>query len=97
MAVTVKDVDHVAALARLSFTDEEKATLVAQLNQILAYMGQLNRLETGDVEPLSHVVDLSNVFRDDVLRASLPREEILKNAPAHTEKFFKVPKVISDR
>jgi aspartyl-tRNA(Asn)/glutamyl-tRNA(Gln) amidotransferase subunit C len=97
MAVTVKDVDHVAALARLSFTDEEKATLVAQLNQILAYMEQLNRLETGDVEPLSHVVDLSNVFRDDVLRASLPREEILKNAPAHTEKFFKVPKVISDR
>ena len=97
MAVTVKDVDHVATLARLSFTNEEKTRLVAQLNQILAYMEQLNRLETGDVEPLSHVVDLSNVFRDDVLRASFPREEILKNAPAHTEKFFKVPKVISDR
>jgi aspartyl-tRNA(Asn)/glutamyl-tRNA(Gln) amidotransferase subunit C len=97
MAVTVKDVDHVATLARLSFTDEEKTRLVAQLNQILAYMEQLNRLETGDVEPLSHVVDLSNVFRDDVLRASFPRAEILKNAPAHTEKFFKVPKVISDR
>ena len=97
MAVTVKDVDHVATLARLSFTDEEKARLVAQLNQILAYMEQLNGLETGDVEPLSHVVELSNVFRDDVLRPSFPREEILKNAPAHTEKFFKVPKVISDR
>lgn len=97
MAVTVRDVDHVATLARLSFTDEEKARLVAQLNQILAYMEQLNTLETGNVEPLSHVVDLRNVFRDDVLRASLPREEILKNAPAHTEKFFKVPKVISDR
>jgi aspartyl-tRNA(Asn)/glutamyl-tRNA(Gln) amidotransferase subunit C len=97
MAVTVKDVEDVATLARLSFTDEEKVRLVTQLNQILAYMEQLNRLETGDVAPLSHVVELSNIFRDDVLRPSFPREDILKNAPAHTEKFFQVPKVISDR
>jgi len=97
MSVTIKDVEHVAALARLSFTDEEKQKLTAQLNEILRYMEQLNQLDTENVEPLSHVIELKNVFREDVLRPSLPREEALKNAPAKTEEFFKVPKVIGDR
>ncbi len=97
MAVTLNDVEHVAALARLSFSDEEKITLLDQLNDILRYMEQLNRLDTSDVEPLSHVIELSNVFREDVMRPSSPREEILKNAPARTDEFFKVPKVIGDR
>jgi len=97
MPVTVRDVEHVAALARLSFSKEEKVKLTAQLNEILRYMEQLNTLDTGNVEPLSHVIELQNVFRQDVLRPSLPREEALKNAPAHTEEFFKVPKVIGDR
>lgn len=97
MAVTLRDVEHVAALARLSFTDEEKVMLMEQLNDILLYMEQLNRLDTTGVEPLSHVIELSNVFRDDVVRPSYPQEEILKNAPARTESFFKVPKVIGDR
>ena len=97
MSVTVQDVEHVAALARLSFSEEEKQKLTAQLNEILRYMEQLNTLDTSNVEPLSHVIELLNVFREDVLRPSLPREEALKNAPAHTEEFFKVPKVIGDR
>ena len=97
MSVTIKDVEHVAALARLSFTEEEMQKLTAQLNEILRYMEHLNTLDTSEVEPLSHVIELHNVFRKDVLRPSLPREEALKNAPAHTEEFFKVPKVIGDR
>ena len=97
MSVTIKDVEHVAALARLSFSEEEKQKLTAQLNDILRYMEQLNQLDTSNVEPLSHVIELKNVFREDVLRPSLPREEALKNAPAKTEEFFKVPKVIGDR
>lgn len=97
MSVTIHDVEHVAALARLSFTEEEKQKLTAQLNEILRYMELLNTLDTSNVEPLSHVIELQNVFRDDVPRPSLPREEALKNAPAHTEEFFKVPKVIGDR
>ncbi|RPH37559.1 Asp-tRNA(Asn)/Glu-tRNA(Gln) amidotransferase subunit GatC [bacterium] len=97
MPVTVQDVEHVAALARLSFTEEEKQKLTAQLNEILRYMEQLNTLDTSNVEPLSHVIELQNVFREDALRPSLPREEALKNAPAHTEEFFKVPKVIGER
>ncbi|HEX9006183.1 MAG TPA: Asp-tRNA(Asn)/Glu-tRNA(Gln) amidotransferase subunit GatC [Bacteroidota bacterium] len=97
MAVTIKDVEHVAALARLSFTEEEKAVLTGQLNEILIYMEQLNSLDTSEVEPLSQVIELENVFRPDELKPSYPQEEILKNAPAHTDKFFKVPKVIGDR
>jgi aspartyl-tRNA(Asn)/glutamyl-tRNA(Gln) amidotransferase subunit C len=96
MSVTIKDVEHVAALARLSFSEEEKQKLTAQLNEILLYMDQLNTLDTGTIEPLSHVIELQNVFREDVLRTSLPREEALKNAPSHTDEFFKVPKVIGD-
>jgi len=97
VAVTLNDVEHVAALARLSFTDEEKKKLVEQLNEILEHMEQLNELDTGNVDPLSHVIELSNVFRDDERKPSLSREEALRNAPARTEKFFKVPKVIGDR
>jgi aspartyl-tRNA(Asn)/glutamyl-tRNA(Gln) amidotransferase subunit C len=97
MAVTLKDVEHVALLAQLAFSEDEKVRLTAQLNQILEYMEQLNSLDTAAVEPLSHVIELSNVFREDVNRPSLSREAILRNAPARTEKFFKVPKVIGDR
>lgn len=97
MAVTIKDVEHVAKLARLEFTEEEKKTFTRQLNQILEYMEKLNELDTTNVEPLSHVIELSNVFREDKVRPSIPAEEALKNAPAKTEKFFKVPKVIGER
>jgi aspartyl-tRNA(Asn)/glutamyl-tRNA(Gln) amidotransferase subunit C len=97
VSVTIKDVEHVASLARLSFTADEKKKLVAELNTILEYMEQLNELDTSNVEPLSHVIELSNVFREDLLKPGLSREEALRNAPAKTGKFFKVPKVIGDR
>ncbi len=94
MAVTIKDVEHVAQLARLEFSEQEKEKLVHQLNRILEYIEKLNELDTSAVESLSHVIELSNVFREDTVEPSNPRERILKNAPAKTEKFFKVPKVI---
>ena len=97
MPVTIKDVEHVAKLARLEFTEAEKEKFTHQLNKILAYMEKLNELDTKNVEPLSHVIELSNVFRDDIVKPSYPREEMLKNAPEKDEKFFKVPKVIGDR
>lgn len=97
MAVTIKDVEHVAELARLSFSEEGKQKLAKELNSILDYMEQLNSLDTTNVEPLSHVIELQNVFRDDVRKECLTREEALQNAPAKSEKFFKVPKVIGDR
>ena len=97
MSVTIKDVEHVASLARLAFSQEEKVHLTEQLNEILAYMEQLNSVDTGDVEPLSHVIELKNVFREDNVKPGLSREEALLNAPAKTEEFFRVPKVIEDR
>ena len=97
MAVSLNDVEHVARLARLTFTESEKKKLVDELNSILEYMEQLNELDTTKVDPLSHVIDLSNVFRQDIVKPGLTREEALGNAPARGEKFFKVPKVIGDR
>jgi aspartyl-tRNA(Asn)/glutamyl-tRNA(Gln) amidotransferase subunit C len=96
MAVTIKDVEHIAKLAKLEFTEAEKEKFTHQLNQILEYVEQMNKLDTSNVEPLSHVIELSNIFRDDEVKQGVDSEEALKNAPSRTEKFFKVPKVIGD-
>jgi aspartyl-tRNA(Asn)/glutamyl-tRNA(Gln) amidotransferase subunit C len=97
MPVTISDVEHVAALARLSFNEEEKQRLTGELNTILGYMEQMNRLDTSAVEPLTHVIEISNVFRQDEPVPGLTREEALRNAPSRNEAFFKVPKVLGDR
>lgn len=97
MSVTLKDVEHVARLARLSFNDEEKQRLTAELNTILAYMEELNGLDTEKVEPLSHVIEVQNVFREDVKKPGLTPDEALQNAAGRVEDFFTVPKVIADR
>jgi aspartyl-tRNA(Asn)/glutamyl-tRNA(Gln) amidotransferase subunit C len=94
MSVTRKDVEHIAELARLKFKDEELENFTHQLNDILAYMEQLNELDTENIEPLSHPIEGSNVFREDFTLPSLDREHALKNAPYHDDEFFKVPKVI---
>ncbi len=97
MAVTLQDVEYVARLARLSFSEEEKSKLTEELNAVLQYMEQLNSLDTSAVEPLSHVIELQNVFRDDDVRECVSREEALANAPARSDEFFRVPKVIAER
>ncbi|HTY11874.1 MAG TPA: Asp-tRNA(Asn)/Glu-tRNA(Gln) amidotransferase subunit GatC [Bacteroidota bacterium] len=94
MPVTLNDVEHIAELARLEFDAKEKEKLTHELNDILRYIEKLNELDTSNVEPLSHVIELNNVFRDDVVKPSIPAEEALKNAPEKTGTFFKVPKVI---
>jgi aspartyl-tRNA(Asn)/glutamyl-tRNA(Gln) amidotransferase subunit C len=97
MSVTIKDVEHIANLAKLEFTDAEKEKLTHQMNQILEYMGQLNSLDTGAVEPLSHVIELNNVFRPDEVKPGVSTEEALQNAPDKNDQFFKVPKVIGEK
>ena len=94
MAVTRKDVEHIAELARLKFADSELDSYTDQLNEILNYMEKLNELDTEKVEPLSHPVEGNNVFRADEVRPSIPTEEALKNAPQKDEQFFHVPKII---
>jgi aspartyl-tRNA(Asn)/glutamyl-tRNA(Gln) amidotransferase subunit C len=97
MAVTLKDVEHIAQLAKLEFTDAEKEKFTHQMNQILEYVEQMNKLDTSRVEPLSQVIELSNVFRADAVKQGVSTEEALKNAPSKTEEFFKVPKVINEK
>ncbi len=97
MSVTVNDVERVASLARLTFTPQEKETLVDELNTILLYMEDLNTVDTTSVEPLEQVIPSGTVLRPDEPRASIARDEALRNAPSKNERFFKVPKVIGDR
>jgi aspartyl-tRNA(Asn)/glutamyl-tRNA(Gln) amidotransferase subunit C len=94
MPVSLKDVEHIARLARLEFSEAEKEKLTHQLNEILMYVEQLNKVDTSNVEPLAHVIELGNRFRQDVVQPGLTSDEALKNAPDRADKFFKVPKVI---
>ncbi len=87
-------IEHIGRLARLSLSDEEKELFGRQINSILDYMEKLNELDTTGVEPTSHVISISNVAREDEPRMSLEREDALMNAPDHTDKFYRVPKII---
>lgn len=91
--LTKSDVEHIARLARLGLTRAELKTFQNQLLSILRYIGQLNELDTGGVEPVSQVTGLRNVFREDVTRPSLTQEEALSNAPGQHNGFFKVRSV----
>ena len=94
MKISKEEIEHIAVLARLSLSEEEKELFGSQLSSILDYMEKLNELDTMGIEPTSHVLSLSNVMRDDIPRPSIPKEDALMNAPDHTEKFFRVPKII---
>ena len=65
MKITIKEVEHVARLARLELTEEEKEQMRAQLDSILSYIEKLNELDTSAVDPTSHVLPMKNVFRED--------------------------------
>lgn len=92
--VNREEVLKIASLAKLSLTEEEVEKYTSQFNDILDYMQQLNELDTENVEPLSHVLELTNVTRKDVEESSLKRKEALKNAPESDGDYFIVPKVI---
>ena len=82
---------HVAKLARLRLTDDEVERMAGELSKILDYVETMNELDLEGVEPTSHVVDLTNVLREDVPRPSLDRETALEQAPDATESGFRVP------
>ncbi len=87
-------VAHVARLSRLNLSDEERERFRAQLGSILDYVRQLEALDLTDVPATAHVLPVTNVLRDDVPGPSLPRDEVLANAPASEDGFFVVPPVI---
>lgn len=94
MSITIKDVEHVANLARLELSEQEKEQFNGQLNAILKYAEKLNELNTDDVEPTSHVLPVYNVMRDDVVKPSVSNETALRNAPDEDDGQFKVPAVL---
>lgn len=94
MKITDTEVDYVALLGRLTLEPEEKRKYQAQLDDILKYMDKLREVSTEDVEPMAGPVELYNPLREDEVRASLPVEEALSNAPARTGTSFRVPRVI---
>jgi aspartyl-tRNA(Asn)/glutamyl-tRNA(Gln) amidotransferase subunit C len=87
-------VRKVARLARLKLTEAELEMFTAQLGQILGYVHVLDQLDTENVEPMAHAVDVANVFRDDVPKDSLPREAALANAPKSDGAAFLVPPIL---
>jgi aspartyl-tRNA(Asn)/glutamyl-tRNA(Gln) amidotransferase subunit C len=88
------DIEKVARLARLELSEEEKKTFGDQLEQILTYMEQLNRLDTTGVEPTSHAILVQNAFREDETRPSSAREEVMGIAPEEEDRHFRVPRII---
>ncbi len=94
MTIDRKTVEHIALLGRLELSEEEKARFEQQLSAILGYVEKLGQVPLAGVEPLVHPLDLVNVFREDEPRAPLPKADVLANAPAPEDPFFKVPKVI---
>ncbi len=94
MSVTTEEVEYIADLARLQFEQDELEDLAEDMNQILDYMEKLGELDTGDVEPLEHVVDLEFRYRPDETEEPLDHDEALKNAPDADSDYFRVPRVI---
>jgi aspartyl-tRNA(Asn)/glutamyl-tRNA(Gln) amidotransferase subunit C len=88
------NIDHVAHLARIALTPEEKAKFSAQLGDVLAYIEQLKKVDVTGVEPTAHAFPVYNVWADDVAQPGLPVEAALKNAPAQRNNMIVVPKVV---
>jgi aspartyl-tRNA(Asn)/glutamyl-tRNA(Gln) amidotransferase subunit C len=89
-----KQVEHVAWLAHIELSDEEKALFTEQFNDILEFFKKIDSVDTKGVEPTYHVLDLNNVYRKDETTPSLPTEEALKNAPKKEKKFIKAPRIV---
>ena len=96
MKVNKKEVEHVAALARLTFTPDELELYTEQFNDILEYINRLNEVDLENVEPTTHVQPLKNVLREDyaVCSDAGVREAVLREAPETEHGFFKVPPII---
>jgi len=94
MEVTDALVDKLAHLSRLEFNDDDKAEIKNDLQRMISFVEKLDELDLTDTEPLLHMSSNINVLREDEVKGSISREDALKNAPAHNDKFFKVPKVI---
>jgi len=94
MKINENDILKVAKLARLELSEEEKEEFSKQLSEIIEYVEKINELDTSGVKPADHIVELSNVFREDVVQESIETSEIERMAPSFSEGHIVVPKII---
>ena len=94
MPLTTAEVEHIAELARLSLTEQEKTLFQDQLSAILDYAAVLQGVDTSAVPPTATVLPLRNIMRDDAVAPSLPTEDVLANAPAAADGYFKVKAIL---
>ena len=94
MEITDKLVAYVAELAHLKLDDAQKRQAADDLARMIGYVDKLSELDTDGVEPMSHAVPVTNVFREDEVRESMAREQVLANAPAVKDGCFLVPKTV---
>jgi aspartyl-tRNA(Asn)/glutamyl-tRNA(Gln) amidotransferase subunit C len=92
--IGIKEVEHIAQLARLALTDEEKSLYAQQLAKVIEYFDELKSVDTTGIEPMSHTVPMSNVLREDEVVPSPGCEVMLANAPEREGNLFKVPKIV---
>src|SRR5690349_1516387 len=92
--LTPQEIRKVALLGRLKLTDAELADFTSKLGKVLGYVELLNEIDTDDVEPMVHAVELRNIFRPDEAVPSLSREDALSNAPKTDGRFFLVPQIL---
>ena len=94
--ITSQDVLKVAKLSRLEISDSEVELFTSQLEKILGYVAQLEKVDTSNVEPTTRAVEVVNVVREDSMTSTKVREELLELAPQREGEFFKVPKILSE-
>ena len=94
MAITKKEVEHVAKLAQIRVSEEEKEKLAGELSVIIEFIDKLKGADIEGVEPTSHVLPLKNVMRDDVVKDSLSVSDVLANAPSQERGHFRVPRIM---
>ncbi len=96
MSLTRADVEKVALLSRLRLDERELDAMTAELQSIVGYVDQLAEVDTDGVSPMAHAVELHNVLKDDCVAVSLPRNDALRNAPAHNDEGYMVPAVLGE-
>jgi aspartyl-tRNA(Asn)/glutamyl-tRNA(Gln) amidotransferase subunit C len=96
MSISRAEVEKVSLLARLVLSDEELDRMTSQMGGILNYVDLLSQVDTTQVEPMAHALDVANVFREDLARPSLDREAALANAPRRDQECYLVPAVLGE-
>lgn len=96
MKISVQDVMHVAKLSRLQVAEQDVEKFTTQFNDILSYAEVINQLDTSEIKPTAHAIELHNILREDIVKESFTNQQALANAPATENGCYLVPKVVDN-